>query len=68
MSRTNQAPPIVSFTVGLSAEFAYKRSFEEEKHQTVRLNSGDVLLFGGPARMIVHSVTQVRRQHPYREE
>jgi hypothetical protein len=25
----------------------------------VRLNSGDVLLFGGPARMIVHSVTRV---------
>mmetsp|Transcript_15499 Transcript_15499/g.37503 ORF Transcript_15499/g.37503 Transcript_15499/m.37503 type:complete len:458 (-) Transcript_15499:2131-3504(-) len=59
LSRTNRAPPIVSFSVGLSADFAYKRSFEDEKHDTVRLASGDVLLFGGPARMIVHSVTQV---------
>ena len=59
LSRTNTAPPIVSFTVGLSADFAYKRHFEEEHYETVRLNSGDVLLFGGPARMIVHSVTRV---------
>ena len=58
-ARSNRAPPIVSFTVGLSADFAYKRHFEDERHETVRLNSGDVLLFGGPARMIVHSVTRV---------
>ena len=37
----------------------YGRHFESEKHDTVRLNSGDVLLFGGPSRMIVHSVTRV---------
>ena len=59
LARSNRAPPIVSFTVGLSADFAYKRHFEDEQHETVRLNSGDVLLFGGPARMIVHSVTRV---------
>ena len=28
LARSNRAPPIVSFTVGLSADFAYKRHFE----------------------------------------
>ena len=59
VARVDAGPPIVSFTVGLSADFAYKRRFEDETHDVVRLNSGDVLLFGGPARMIVHSVTRV---------
>lgn len=54
-------PPIVSFSVGLSADFGYKHSFEDPEHKVVRLNSGDVLLFGGPSRMIVHSVLNV---HP----
>lgn len=58
-ARHDTGPPIVSFTVGLSADFSYKRRFEDAGHDTVRLNSGDVLLFGGPARMIVHSVTGV---------
>jgi alkylated DNA repair dioxygenase AlkB len=58
-ARNDTGPPIVSFTVGLSADFSYKRRFEETGYDTVRLNSGDVLLFGGPARMIVHSVTSV---------
>ena len=58
-ARHDTGPPIVSFTVGLSADFSYKRRFEETGYDTVRLNSGDVLLFGGPARMIVHSVTGV---------
>jgi alkylated DNA repair dioxygenase AlkB len=58
-ARHDTGPPIVSFTVGLSADFSYKRRFEDAGHDTVRLNSGDVLLFGGPARMIVHSVTSV---------
>ena len=56
-SRTG--PPIVSFSVGLSADFGYKYSFEDPNHKVVRLNSGDVLLFGGPSRMIVHSVLNV---------
>ena len=53
------APPIVSFTVGLSCDFAVKRRFEDETWMTIRLDSGDVLLFGGASRMLVHSVTRV---------
>ena len=56
---TKSAPPIVSFTVGLSCDFAVKKRFEDETWMTIRLDSGDVLLFGGASRMLVHSVTRV---------
>ena len=49
----------MSFTVGLSCDFAVKRRFEDETWMTIRLDSGDVLLFGGASRMLVHSVTRV---------
>ena len=29
------------------------------RQQTVRLDSGDVLVFGGPARMLFHGVTKI---------
>mmetsp|Transcript_16461 Transcript_16461/g.22756 ORF Transcript_16461/g.22756 Transcript_16461/m.22756 type:complete len:341 (-) Transcript_16461:15-1037(-) len=50
---------IISLTVGLSAAFGYKHRFEDPEHSVVHLKSGDVLMFGGPARMIVHSVLRV---------
>ena len=56
---TPEAPPIVSFTVGASCDFAVKRRFEDETLMTIRLDSGDVLLFGGMSRMLVHAVTRV---------
>jgi hypothetical protein len=57
--KSRTGPPIVSFSVGLSGDFGYKYSFDDPEHRVVRLNSGDVLLFGGPSRMIVHSVLNV---------
>ncbi|KAL6064274.1 2OG-Fe(II) oxygenase superfamily-domain-containing protein [Balamuthia mandrillaris] len=51
--------PIVSLTIGLSADFGYKDHYEDEHFNVVRLNSGDVIIFGGPSRMIVHTVLQV---------
>lgn len=59
VTRALRCPVDGRYSAGLSADFAYKRHFEDERHETVRLNSGDVLLFGGPSRMIVHSVTRV---------
>jgi len=55
----NQGKPIISFSIGLSAEFCYKSRYEDEKHNSLCLNSGDVLIFGGPSRMIVHSIQQI---------
>jgi alkylated DNA repair dioxygenase AlkB len=61
--------PVVSVSVGDSAEFAF--SYDEPARrkqfllapdtpmQSVMLESGDVLVFGGPARMIYHGVKSV---------
>jgi hypothetical protein len=54
IANTCHAPPIVSFTVGLSCDFAVKKEFHDTDHRTIRLNSGDVVLFGGESRMLVH--------------
>jgi len=57
--KIKQGKPIVSFSIGQSATFAYKRRYEDKDFSTIRLNSGDVLIFGGPSRMIVHSVQEI---------
>ena len=73
--------PIVSISVGDSADFAYgpvRFNFDENGHPvlnsteestastqaenapaTVRLESGDLLVFGGPSRMIHHGVSRI---------
>jgi alkylated DNA repair dioxygenase AlkB len=33
------------------------------KARTVRLESGDILIFGGPARMLFHSVQKIFPNH-----
>eukprot|EP01124_Arcella_intermedia_P034090 TRINITY_DN8386_c0_g1_i1.p1 TRINITY_DN8386_c0_g1~~TRINITY_DN8386_c0_g1_i1.p1 ORF type:complete len:185 (+),score=35.75 TRINITY_DN8386_c0_g1_i1:554-1108(+) len=57
--KTRQGKPIISLSIGQSAHFAYKNRYEDKEFETIRLNSGDVLIFGGPSRMIVHSVTEI---------
>jgi len=57
--KTNKGKPIISFSVGMTAEFLYKVNYEDEKHNTILLSSGDVLVFGGPSRMIVHCINQI---------
>ena len=37
------------------------------RQQVVRLDSGDVLLFGGPARMLYHGVVKVHANHRPKE-
>jgi len=51
--------PVVSFSVGDSAIFCYGQERDPEKAEQVALESGDVLIFGGPARMIFHGVTSI---------
>ncbi|PNH00684.1 Alpha-ketoglutarate-dependent dioxygenase AlkB, partial [Tetrabaena socialis] len=51
--------PVVSISLGDSADFLYGRTREAEAADSVRLESGDVLVFGGPGRMIFHSVARV---------
>eukprot|EP01061_Rhynchopus_euleeides_P000128 TRINITY_DN10089_c0_g1_i8.p1 TRINITY_DN10089_c0_g1~~TRINITY_DN10089_c0_g1_i8.p1 ORF type:complete len:360 (+),score=124.43 TRINITY_DN10089_c0_g1_i8:108-1187(+) len=50
--------PVVSFSFGDSCVFAWKDESEDPDKELV-LDSGDVLLFGGPSRMILHAVPKI---------
>ena len=52
--------PIVMANLGDAADFGFKMR-KGDPDQSVRLNSGDVIVFGGRARDLVHAVLQV---HP----
>jgi len=49
--------PVVSVSLGNSCDFGYKLIGRQPQY--IRLNSGDVVLFGGPQRMIEHCVQRV---------
>merc|ERR1719171_1086150 len=48
--------PIVNLSVGASCEFGVEMGLFGEK-RTIRLRSGDAVLFGGPCRYVQHAVT-----------
>ncbi len=50
--------PVVSISVGDSGEFKFKMKMED-KEESVILNSGDVIVFGGPARNMYHTAYRV---------
>eukprot|EP01006_Ploeotia_vitrea_P039015 TRINITY_DN66302_c3_g1_i1.p1 TRINITY_DN66302_c3_g1~~TRINITY_DN66302_c3_g1_i1.p1 ORF type:complete len:372 (+),score=47.20 TRINITY_DN66302_c3_g1_i1:53-1168(+) len=50
--------PVVSVSIGDSADFCYKMEWGETA-KVACLNSGDVLVFGGPSRLIYHAVTKI---------
>lgn len=52
--------PIVMANLGESADFGYKMR-KSDPDQSVRLESGDVIVFGGQARDLVHAMLRV---HP----
>lgn len=57
--------PVVSVSLGLPAEFAFHGDTRSGTPRRVELNSGDVLVWGGPARLYYHSVRPVRAgMHP----
>ncbi len=51
--------PVVSFSIGDAADFAFGPSRDEGRCRVLRLESGDVLMFGGASRMIFHAVRAV---------
>eukprot|EP00887_Chlorella_sp_A99_P006420 scaffold3.g6420.t1 len=51
--------PVVSLSMGDAADFAFGPSRDAARCRTLRLGSGDALVFGGAARMIFHGVTAV---------
>ncbi|CAA0836222.1 2-oxoglutarate-dependent dioxygenase family protein [Striga hermonthica] len=51
--------PVVSVSIGDSADFLYGDHRSVDKAESVLLESGDVLIFGGKSRHIFHGVTAV---------
>eukprot|EP01087_Luapelamoeba_hula_P012375 TRINITY_DN3447_c0_g1_i1.p1 TRINITY_DN3447_c0_g1~~TRINITY_DN3447_c0_g1_i1.p1 ORF type:complete len:312 (+),score=76.95 TRINITY_DN3447_c0_g1_i1:25-936(+) len=49
--------PIVSITIGNTCDFGYK--LVGKKESTMQLRSGDILIWGGPNRMLPHCVEGV---------
>lgn len=52
--------PVVSFSIGDSAEFLYGDERDVDKAKKVVLESGDVLIFGGKARHVFHGVRAIQ--------
>ncbi|OMO50960.1 Oxoglutarate/iron-dependent dioxygenase [Corchorus capsularis] len=51
--------PVVSVSIGHSAEFLYSDQRSEDQADKVVLDSGDVLIFGGESRMVFHGVPYI---------
>ncbi|HUQ10377.1 MAG TPA: DNA oxidative demethylase AlkB [Steroidobacteraceae bacterium] len=61
----NLSQPIVSVSIGLPASFAFYGLARGGKGRTVSLTDGDVLVWGGPARLVYHAVRPVKPgNHP----
>jgi alkylated DNA repair protein (DNA oxidative demethylase) len=56
----NFAQPIVSVSLGLPASFAFYGLTRGGKGRTVALTDGDVLVWGGPSRLVYHAVRPVK--------
>ncbi|PKU81197.1 uncharacterized protein LOC110116101 isoform X2 [Dendrobium catenatum] len=52
--------PVVSFSIGDSAEFLYSDARDVDMPEKVMLESGDVLIFGGHSRHIFHGVPGIK--------
>jgi alkylated DNA repair protein (DNA oxidative demethylase) len=53
-------PPIVSVSLGLPATFLWGGPTRGDKPTRVRLRHGDVVVWGGPARLTFHGVDTLR--------
>jgi DNA oxidative demethylase len=61
----NFEQPIVSVSLGLPASFAFYGLTRGGKGRIVALTDGDVLVWGGPSRLVYHAVRPVKPgQHP----
>jgi alkylated DNA repair protein (DNA oxidative demethylase) len=56
----NFAQPIVSVSLGLPASFAFYGLTRGGKGRSVALQDGDVLVWGGPSRLVYHAVRPVK--------
>lgn len=61
----DMAAPIVSVSLGLPAVFLWGGAIRGERPRRIRLESGDVVVWGGPSRLVFHGVdTLAEGEHP----
>jgi alkylated DNA repair protein (DNA oxidative demethylase) len=58
--------PVVSVSLGLPATFLVGGASRTTKPMPLSLVSGDVLVFGGPARLFFHGIRPVKAEHDAR--
>ncbi|KAI6673299.1 hypothetical protein NL676_001205 [Syzygium grande] len=51
--------PVVSFSIGDSAEFLFGDYRDVDGAERVMLESGDVVIFGGESRMVFHGISSI---------
>ena len=51
--------PVVSLSLGDAALFRFGGAARTDRTRSIRLESGDALVFGGPARLMFHGVDRV---------
>ena len=57
--------PIVSFSLGLPAVFLFGGQSRSQRPRRIRLESGDVVVWGGPSRLTFHGVAPLGEgEHP----
>jgi DNA oxidative demethylase len=57
--------PVVSVSLGLPAEFLWGGLSRNDRPRRVRLGSGDVVVWGGPSRLVYHGVMPLAEgEHP----
>lgn len=61
----DMAAPIVSISLGLSATFLWGGAERRDRPRRIPLHHGDVVVWGGPARLTFHGIdTLPRGSHP----
>ncbi|MFZ6850140.1 DNA oxidative demethylase AlkB [Undibacterium sp. RuRC25W] len=62
---TDFSQPIVSVSLGMSATFVFGGLQRSDKLSRIDLQHGDVLVWGGPARLLFHGIQTIKDQpHP----
>ncbi|KAJ1272903.1 hypothetical protein BS78_06G238500 [Paspalum vaginatum] len=56
----NQGLPIVSISIGDTAEFLFSDARDKDRATKVNLESGDILILGGRSRLLFHGISHVK--------